>query len=48
LFCEGVSYGIYRRWGREQGQLGLWGELLNSFKLGVMYSLFLEAFKLGS
>ncbi|MFN5513594.1 MAG: DUF565 domain-containing protein [Cyanobacteriota bacterium] len=48
LFCEGVSYWIYRRWGREQGQLGLWGELLNSFKLGVMYSLFLEAFKLGS
>ncbi|MFM7439534.1 MAG: DUF565 domain-containing protein, partial [Snowella sp.] len=26
----------------------LWMEILNCFKMGIIYSLFLEAFKLGS
>ena len=44
LFSEIISWWIYRR----SRRLPLWGEMLNTLKIGVAYSLFLEAFKLGS
>ena len=44
LFSEIISWWIYRR----SRRLPLWGEMLNTLKIGVVYSLFLEAFKLGS
>lgn len=45
LFCEFVNRWFYRR--RLQ-MVELWPDILNIFKMGVSYSLFLEAFKLGS
>ncbi|AFY64905.1 DUF565 domain-containing protein [Geitlerinema sp. PCC 7407] len=43
---EAVSWFVYgRRWGERQPLLI---DSLNAFKLGLIYSLFLEAFKLGS
>ncbi len=47
LFTEVVNRGAYhRRQGDNPRSLGL--EILNVFKMGITYSLFLEAFKLGS
>ncbi len=48
LFSELVSQWVYRRSPERDLQRRLSLELLNSFKIGTMYSLFLEAFKLGS
>ncbi len=53
LFTELVSKLVYgRRKRREQDSLprrrGLYLEALNLFKIGLIYSMFLEAFKLGS
>jgi membrane protease YdiL (CAAX protease family) len=46
---ELISWLRYSRIGRsESGQRSLWIVMLDSLKLGVMYGLFLEAFKLGS
>ena len=52
LFTEGVSRLVYGRnrqaqWGRVSGS-SLFSDVLNVFKIGVAYSLYLEAFKLGS
>jgi Protein of unknown function (DUF565) len=50
---ELVSWVVYRgNWGRGQpnrfGQRVLGIDILNSLKLGLMYGLFVEAFKIGS
>jgi membrane protease YdiL (CAAX protease family) len=46
---ELISWLRYSKIGRnESGQRSLWIVMLDSLKLGVMYGLFLEAFKLGS
>ncbi|MEM7725637.1 MAG: DUF565 domain-containing protein [Cyanobacteria bacterium P01_A01_bin.45] len=46
VFTEGASRIFYRRsWAERRA---LWVELLNSLKIGFTYSLFVEAFKLGS
>lgn len=52
LFTEGVNIFVYRL-SRQQISTGdiqrwLFVEALNLFKLGIMYGMFLEAFKLGS
>lgn len=47
LITETISSLFYSRLlGRTQ--LAVWLDVLNVFKIGLMYSLFLEAFKLGS
>lgn len=48
LFTEAISSLFYTRIPFRRNQRALWLDLLNVFKVGVMYSLFLEAFKLGS
>lgn len=51
LFTEVASRWIYSRRQQQQGggnRPSLWIALLNAFKIGVTYSLYLEAFKLGS
>lgn len=48
LFTEVTSSLFYSRRPFRGTQRALWIELLNIFKVGVIYSLFLEAFKLGS
>jgi Protein of unknown function (DUF565) len=46
---ELISWLRYSNIGRnESGQRSLWIVILDSLKLGVVYGLFLEAFKLGS
>ncbi|MEM7556469.1 MAG: DUF565 domain-containing protein [Cyanobacteria bacterium P01_A01_bin.84] len=46
VFTEAASRIFYRRsWVERRA---LWVELLNSLKIGFTYSLFVEAFKLGS
>lgn len=46
---ELISWLRYSRIGRsESGQRVLWVVMLDSLKLGILYGLFLEAFKLGS
>jgi hypothetical protein len=50
-FTELVSRLVYRRRDLsilEEKKRSLFSETLNFFKIGVIYSLFLEAFKLGS
>lgn len=52
VFCEVVSIVVYRRWNARatdfNGRSPLWLSVLNLLKLGMVYGLFLEAFKLGS
>ena len=54
LFTEAVSRIVYgsnrRRTPSTPGASGrsLWAEVLNALKLGLTYSLFIEAFKIGS
>lgn len=48
LFTEFTSRFVYSRRLSPDTQRSLLVEVLNCFKLGVIYSLFLEAFKLGS
>jgi hypothetical protein len=52
FFTEVISwffYGRIRRRNNEGTQeRSLWLEVLNVFKIGLIYSLYLEAFKLGS
>ena len=52
LFTEGVSRLVYGRNRRDQleraDRNSLFVDVLNVFKIGVAYSLYLEAFKLGS
>lgn len=54
LFTEIVSWLAYRRRPRflapaqTLGPSSIWVELLNAIKLGLIYGLFIEAFKLGS
>lgn len=48
LFTELTSRFVYRQRVSLENPRSLWVEVLNCFKLGVIYSLFLEAFKLGS
>lgn len=43
IFCEFVNRWFYGQRGRTLG-----ADIFNIFKMGVSYSLFLEAFKLGS
>ena len=47
VFIELSNRFIYRG-NTRQDQRGFWWDILNFFKVGVTYSLFLEAFKLGS
>jgi hypothetical protein len=50
-FTELVSMTVYRRRSDKGTQLvrrSLYLEMLNLFKIGLIYNLFLEAFKLGS
>ncbi len=46
LLTEIVSRIFYSR--DRQAKRGIWLEALNTLKLGMTYSLFIEAFKLGS
>lgn len=52
LFTEGVSFLVYSRLrgflNRQKTPVSLWLEVLNIFKIGLTFSLYLEAFKLGS
>ena len=48
LFTELTSRFVYAKRVSSYNPRSLWVEILNCFKLGVIYSLFLEAFKLGS
>lgn len=52
LFTEGVSIFVYRIPRRQLSatdiRRSLFIEALNMFKIGITYSMFLEAFKLGS
>jgi|JI8StandDraft_2_1071088.scaffolds.fasta_scaffold19009_2 hypothetical protein len=48
LGCEVASWVVYRRYGNDRDRSPLLISVLNLFKLGLMYGLFLEAFKLGS
>ena len=51
IFTEVISILAYRR-NRQNASPGqrrrLWMDVLNAFKIGLTYSLYLEAFKLGS
>ena len=47
FWVEWMSRIAYRRQNK-QNKKSLWINVLNVFKIGVTYSLFLEAFKLGS
>jgi hypothetical protein len=46
MLTEIASRIFYNR--RSSGKRSLWVDSLNSLKIGLVYSLFLEAFKLGS
>jgi hypothetical protein len=51
LFTEMISRWRYSRRQQQQGggiRASLWKDSLNAFKIGIAYSLYLEAFKLGS
>ena len=53
VFTELISYLVYRRSGSRVVSLDtdgtvLFPEILNALKIGITYSLFIEAFKLGS
>ena len=48
LFTEVVSRWAYRLPQLSKDRRSLWLNALNVFKIGVVYSLYLEAFKLGS
>ena len=48
LFTELTSRFVYAKRVNSSNPRSLWMEILNCFKLGIIYSLFLEAFKLGS
>ena len=48
LFTELISQFVYSRKGDGGKRRALWLEVLNVFKIGLVYSLYLEAFKLGS
>ncbi len=53
VFTEGVSWFVYRIDRRtvpsnQTGQRALAIEILNALKLGLIYGLFVEAFKIGS
>lgn len=48
VFVELVSRWVYGRFGNLQLSRSFVLDVLNSFKMGILYSLFLEAFKLGS
>ncbi|MDA0672904.1 MAG: DUF565 domain-containing protein [Cyanobacteria bacterium] len=45
---EVISWWVYRRPRPGETAMGFGMEVLNAFKLGLVYSLFVEAFKLGS
>ncbi|MGL5032436.1 MAG: DUF565 domain-containing protein [Microcystaceae cyanobacterium] len=47
FFVELTSRLVYRKNRDNQGR-SPWLDILNFFKIGIVYSLFLEAFKLGS
>lgn len=46
VLMEGCNWLVYNA--AKKIQFGFWLDLLNCFKIGVVYSLFVEAFKLGS
>lgn len=46
IFSETVNIIVYRRSNKKERSL--WLDLLNSFKIGFVYGLYLEALKLGS
>lgn len=48
IFCELVSNLVYGRRGDNQKRQSFFLTCLNYFKIGLIYGLFLEAFKLGS
>ena len=48
LFTELTSRFVYAKRVSSSNPRSLWVEILNCFKMGIIYSLFLEAFKLGS
>ena len=48
LFTELTSRFVYAKKVNSSNPRSLWMEILNCFKMGIIYSLFLEAFKLGS
>lgn len=48
LFTEIVSQLAYRRKPKLSQERSLFLDVLNVFKVGIVYSLYLEAFKLGS
>ena len=51
IFTEVISILAYRRNRRDASspqRRRLWLDVLNAFKIGLTYSLYLEAFKLGS
>ncbi|NJN21162.1 MAG: DUF565 domain-containing protein [Leptolyngbya sp. RL_3_1] len=48
LGVEGISWLFYRRPRQPEARPSLALEVSNAFKLGLVYGLFVEAFKLGS
>ena len=51
LFTEVISRWVYSNRQQQPGtgnRSDLWKDVLNYFKIGMIYSLYLEAFKLGS
>lgn len=46
IFTESISRIVYRK--RPKEMRSFWLDILNLFKIGVTYSLYLEALKLGS
>ena len=47
IFTELVSRFVYQI-ASKQNKISLWIDILNIFKIGLTYSFYLEAFKLGS
>lgn len=45
---EAASWRVYRRPRQRENTASFSLEMLNAFKIGIIYSLFVEAFKLGS
>jgi len=48
IFTELISWLVYRQTPQQDNQGSNFTEVLNIFKIGLMYSLFIQAFVLGS
>lgn len=48
LFTEVINWFVYRRFSENNNQMSGFIEVLNTFKIGLTYSLYIQAFVLGS